>query len=133
MLGVGSRRVYRIEAPGPSPEGVRPRIQDTARALWMIYMGLTAAELIALRLCGMSWFKATCHTFATLATGGFSTEDTSIAAFPPAVHIVIIVFMLLAGINFGLYHQLLHRKWRAVRKDPELRVYLAILLSPPSW
>lgn len=129
MLGVGSRRVYRIESAGPAPEGVKPRIQDAARILWYIYAGLTVTELIALRLCGMSWFDATCHTFATLATGGFSTRDESMAAFPsPAIQSVVILFMLLAGINFGLYYQLLHRNWRSVRKDPELRVYLMILL-----
>lgn len=129
MLGVVSRRIYRIEAPGPSPEGVRPRIQDTARILWMIYSGLTIAEIVALRLCGMNWFESVCHTFATLATGGFSTQDASIAAFPSAgVQIVIIVFMVLAGINFGLYHQLIRRQWRSVRKDPELRLYLTIIL-----
>ena len=129
MLGVGGRRVYRMEAPGPSPEGVRPRIQDTARVLWMIYVLLTIVETVALRLCGMSWFDAVCHTFATLATGGFSTVDGSIAGFDStAIHLIIIVFMVLAGVNFGLYHQLLQRKWRSVVKDPELRVYLAIIL-----
>ncbi len=129
MLGVGSRRVYKIEAPGPSPEGVKPRIQDTARVLWFIYVGLTVAELLALWVCGMSFFDATCHTFATLATGGFSTQNASIAAFPStAIHIVVIVFMVFAGINFGLYHQLLQGHWRSVRKDPELRAYLMILL-----
>ena len=129
MLGVGGRRLYRMEAPGPEPQGVRPRIQDTARVLWMIYVLLTIAEALALRLCGMSWFDAVCHTFATLATGGFSTVDGSIAGFDSTtIHLVIIVFMVLAGVNFGLYHQLLQRKWRSVIKDPELRVYLAIIL-----
>ena len=130
LLGVGSRRLYRIEAAGPTPEGVTPRIQDTARVLWMIYMGLTAAEILALKFFGMTWFEATCHTFATLATGGFSTQDASMAAFPSAaIQIVVIVFMILAGINFGLYHQLLQRRWRSVRKDPELRAYFAIIAA----
>lgn len=128
MLGVGSRRLYRIEAPGPSPEGVRPRIQDTARILWLIYTGLTLVEVVALRLCGMGWFDSTCHTFATLATGGFSTQDASMAAFSSTVQIVVIVFMILAGVNFALYHQLLQRQWHTVHKDPELRAYLAIIL-----
>ena len=129
MLGVGSRRVYRIEAAGPTPEGVKPRIQDAARILWYIYAGLSVAELIALRLCGMSWFDATCHTFTTLATGGFSTRDESIAAYPSAaIQNVVILFMLLAGINFGLYYQLLRGDWRSIRKDPELRAYLSIIL-----
>ncbi len=129
MLGVGGRRVYRIEAPGPTPEGVTPRIQDTARILWLIYCGLTMAEVIALRVCGMGWFDSVCHTFATLATGGFSTLDTSIAGFSStAIHLVIIVFMVLAGVNFGLYHQVIQGRWRDALRDPELRVYLSILL-----
>jgi len=129
LLGVGGRRVYKIEAPGPTPEGVTPRIQDTARILWLIYVGLTVLEMVALRICGMSWFDATCHTFATLATGGFSTSDASVAGFPATlIHIVFIVFMVLAGINFGLYHQLIRRQWRPVLRDPELRAYLLIIL-----
>lgn len=129
ILGIGGRRVYRIEAPGPTPDGVRPRIQDAARMLWLIYLGLTCVEIIALMLCGMDWFDATCHTFATLATGGFSTRDASIGGFESgAIHAVIIVFMILAGVNFGLYYQLLQRQWRNVLKDPELRAYFMIIL-----
>ena len=128
MLGVGSRRMYRIEAPGPTPEGVHPRIQDTARVLWLIYCGLTLAETIALRICGMTWFDALCHTMATLATGGFSTLDSSVAGFDSsAIHLVIILFMILAGVNFGLYYQLIQRRWSVVWRDPELRVYLSIM------
>ncbi len=128
MLGVGGRKVYRIEAPGPTPEGVTPRIQDTARILWLIYCGMTAAEILMLRICGMGWFDSVCHTFATLATGGFSTQDASAAAFDStAIHLVLIFFMVLAGINFSLYHQLLRRQWREVIRDPELRVYLGLL------
>lgn len=129
MLGVGSRRVYRAEAPGPSPEGVKPRIRDTARILWFIYLGLTAAETFALKLSGMTWFDSVCHTMTTLATGGFSTQDASIGAYPAiATNIIIIVFMVLAGINFGLYHQLLRGQWRTAVDDPELRCYLGIIL-----
>lgn len=129
MLGVGSRRVYRAEAPGPSTEGVKPRIRDTARILWFLYLGLTAAETLALRVSGMTWFDSLCHTLTTLATGGFSTQDASIGAYPAfGTNVIIIVFMVLAGINFGLYHQLLHGHWRSVAKDPELRCYLGIIL-----
>jgi len=128
ILGVGGRRVYRIESPGPTPEGVRPRIQDAARALWMIYVGLTVVEVLALKVAGMTWFDSVCHTFATMATGGFSTRDSSVAGFDSTpVHLVIIVFMVLAGVNFSLYHLLLQKKWRAVSKDPELRAYLLII------
>ena len=129
VLGVGGRRVFRREATGPTKEGVTPRIQDTARVLWLIYSGLTVAEILLLRGCGMGWFDATCHTFATLATGGFSTLDSSIGGFAStAIHVVIIVFMILAGVNFGLYHQLMQRQWRTVLRDRELRVYLSIII-----
>lgn len=129
MLGVGGRRLFRVESPGPTPEGVRPRIQDAARVLWLIYSGLTIAEVIALRLCGMAWFDSVCHTFATLATGGFSTHDSSIAAYASSwIHCVIIAFMVLAGVNFGLYHQITQGKWRSAWRDAELCVYLGLML-----
>jgi trk system potassium uptake protein TrkH len=129
MLGVGGRRIFRIEAAGPTPEGVRPRIQEAARVLWMMYVGLTLVEIVALKICGMSWFDSVCHTFTTLATGGFSTLDASVAGYhSTAIHIIFIVFMFLAGVNFGLYYQLLKGQWRSVRKDPELRIYVGIIL-----
>ncbi len=128
MLGVGGRRIYRIEAPGPTPDGVRPRIAEAARALWYIYLGLTVAEIIALRIAGMGWFDATCHTLTTLATGGFSTQDASAAGFSsPAIQYILMFFMLLAGINFGLYHFVLRGEWRKAIKDHELRCYLALV------
>jgi len=130
MLGVGGRKLFRIEAPGPNPEGVRPRIRDTARVLWLIYMGLTVAEIVALRVCGMGWFDSVCHTFATLATGGFSTMDNSVAGFASsAIHIVIIFFMFLAGVNFSLYFSLLQRRWGAILRNAELRAYVLIMLG----
>ncbi len=128
MLGVGGRRIYRIEAPGPSPEGVRPRIAEAARALWYIYLGLTVLEIVALRIAGMGWFDATCHTLTTLATGGFSTLDASAAGFPsPSIQYILILFMVLAGVNFGLYHMIQRGEWRKVIKDHELRCYLALI------
>lgn len=127
MLGVGGKRLFRVESPGPTPEGLRPRIQEAAQALWYIYLGLTLAEIVALLLVGMGPFDAVCHTFATLATGGFSTRNASAAAFGPSVQIVLIVFMLLAGVNFGLYHHLVRRRWRTVVEDRELRAYLLFM------
>jgi len=128
-IGAGSKRLYRVEAPGPDPEGVHPHIRETARILWLIYVGLTVLEMVALRICGMSWFDATCHTFATLATGGFSTQDSSITAFNSnAIQWVIILFMVLAGVNFGLYFQLIRGRFAAVWRDRELRLYLSIML-----
>ena len=128
LLGVGGKRLFRIEAPGPTAQGVRPRIQAAAQALWMIYLGLTAMEVIALRIAGMSWFDAFCHTFATLATGGFSTKNTSVGHYDSiGVEVVIIVFMVLVGINFGLYYRACVGRWRIALRDPELRYYLLIL------
>jgi len=130
-LGVGGKRLFRIEAPGPEPEGVRPHIRDTARTLWYIYLGLTAVEILALLSIGrMNVYNACCHTFATLATGGFSTQTASVGAYTNwlAVDVIIIVFMVLAGVNFGLYYQLIRRKWKAFFGDTELRVYLILML-----
>ena len=128
-LGVGGKKLFQVEAPGPTQEGVRPRITETARVLWMIYLGLTVAEIVALRICGLDWFDSVCHTFATLATGGFSTRNASVAAFDSvAVDVVVIVFMVFAGVNFGLYYQIIRRRFGAVWRDPELRIYLAIIV-----
>ncbi|MCB9849182.1 MAG: TrkH family potassium uptake protein [Phycisphaerales bacterium] len=129
-LGVSAKKLFRVEAPGPEPEGVTPHIRETARVLWLIYLGLTLAETLALRLAGMHWFDAICHTFATLATGGFSTTDHSIGGHDPlAINVIVVVFMVLAGVNFGLYHQLIRRRFAAVFRDVELRAYLGILLG----
>ena len=127
-LGVGGKKLFQVESPGPTKQGVRPRIVETARVLWLIYLGLTVVEVLALRWCGLDWFEAVCHTFATLATGGFGTENASVGAFNAvAVDIVVIVFMVLAGVNFGLYYQLARRRFDVVWRDPELRLYLTIL------
>lgn len=128
-LGVGGKKLFQIEAPGPTQQGVRPRIRETARLLWIMYLGLTVAQIIALKLCGMSLFDSVCHTFATLATGGFSTHSASIGYFDSvAVDVVIIVFMILAGVNFGLYYHLLRGRLSITWRDPELRTYLLIIL-----
>ena len=131
-LGVGGKRLFQIESPGPAPEGLQPHIRETARWLWFIYLGLTVAEIAALWLfTPMSGFHAICHTFATLATGGFSTMNASIGAYyrTPAVDIIVITFMVLAGINFGLYYRLCRGKLGPVLRDVELRVYFAVLAA----
>ncbi|MHC4415755.1 MAG: TrkH family potassium uptake protein [Planctomycetota bacterium] len=127
-LGVGGKRLFRVEAPGPAPEGLQPQIRHTARVLLYIYLVLTAAEFLALWAAGMPAYDAVCHTFTTLATGGFSTRNASTGAFDSkAIDIVVIFFMVLAGVNFGLYFALIRRKFRSVLSDPELRTYLALL------
>jgi trk system potassium uptake protein TrkH len=128
-LGVGGRRLFRVEAPGPAPEGLRPHIRETATALWLIYLILTGVEIVALKVAGMSFFDSLCHTFTTLATGGFSPKDASIGHYAsPAIHTIVIIFMVLAGVNFGLYYQLSRKRFRKVFQDTELRVYLGLLL-----
>ena len=128
-LGVGGRRLFRVEAPGPAPEGLRPHIRETATTLWLIYFILTAVEIVALKLAGMSFFDSLCHTFTTVATAGFSPKDASLGHYAsPAIHTIVIIFMVLAGVNFGLYYQLSRKRFRQVLQDTELRVYLGLLL-----
>ena len=127
-LGVGGKKLFQVEAPGPRSQGVRPRIRETAHSLWMIYIVLTISEIVALCVAGSSVFDAICHTFSTLATGGFSTQDASLGGQNTASQIIVLVFMVMAGVNFGLYHQLSHGRFRCVWTDPELRLYLGILL-----
>jgi len=130
MLGVGGKRLFQVEAAGPKQAGVRPRIADTARTLWLIYLGLTVASILLLHWAGrMDWFDSLCHTFATLATGGFSTQNASIGAYHNrlAIDIITIVFMIFAGINFGLYDHLLKGRGSLVWRDPELRLYLILI------
>ncbi len=128
-LGVGGKKLFAVEATGPKQEGgVRPRIADTARTLWMVYLGLTLAAILALRLTGaMGWFDSICHAFSTVSTGGLSTRDASIGHYDSvAVDIICIVFMLLAGVNFALFYSLARGKFINVFRDTELRVYLVL-------
>lgn len=127
-LGVGAKRLFRAETSGVAPEGVTPHIRETARVLWLIYVGFTLVQVIALRVAGMEWFNSICHTFATMATGGFSSNSHSVGGYDSlAVNVIIIVFMVLAGVNFGLYHQLIRGRFAAIRRDSELHAYFAIL------
>ena len=127
-LGVGGKRLFQIEAPGPASEGLQPQIRQTARVLLYIYLGLTAVQILALLIAGMTLFDSVCHTFTTIATAGFSTRNGSIGAFDSrAIEITLVVFMVLAGVNFGLYFALLRRRYGTVLRDPELRTYLMLL------
>ena len=128
MLGVGGMQLYRAEAPGPSPDKLTPRIRQTAAYLWVVYVVISALEALALRLAGMTTFDAVCHTFTTMATGGFSTRNASIAAYEsPVIEWIITWFMFLAGMNFALHY----RGWRrpgAYFRDPEWRAYAALVV-----
>ncbi len=130
ILGVGGKRLFRFEAPGPKKEGVRPRIRAAAQVLWMIYLGITVAEVLALRVAGVGWFDSLTHAFATLATGGFSTYNGSISALGGwSVQLIIILFMFMAGVNFGLYDAVVSGRWRELFRNPELRAYVGSIAA----
>ncbi len=131
LVGVGGMPLYRAEFSGAKSEKLKPRIVETAIALWKIYFALTLVEYLALRWAGMDRFDAACHTFSTLGTGGFSTRTASIAAFNSVtVECIIIFFMVLSGINFTLHYRLwVERQPRRFFADIELRFYLLILAS----
>ena len=130
-LGDGAVHLMRAESPGPIKSKLVPKLSQTAKIMYGIYLGLTALETLALRIAGMNWFDSINHAFTTIATGGFSVRNAGIPAYDsPAVVWVIIVFTFLAGVNFGLMFALLCRKWRQVFFNEELRTYsLIVLLS----
>ncbi len=105
LLGIGGRQLFKAETPGPMKDtALTPRITETARNLWLVYLGITIACVLSLTLAGMSWLDAICHSFATMGLGGFSTHDASIGYFnSPAIEAVLIVFMLLAAMNFATH------------------------------
>jgi trk system potassium uptake protein TrkH len=130
LLGIGAYQMMKAEAPGPILDKITPKITETARILWIIYLGLTVVETALLMIGGMSLFDALTHTFGTLATGGFSPKNRSVGYFDSGfIHIVVTVFMMLAGMNFILHYGLITGKLRKVFANMELRVYLAIFAS----
>ncbi len=127
-LAVGGMELLGAEAPGPITEKLTPRIAQTAKALWGIYVLLTAAETVLLIGLGVSPYESIAHSLTTMATGGFSTRNASVAAFgSPAVELVVTVFMVLAGASFALHFHLIRGRPRSVIEDLELRTYLGIL------
>ncbi len=130
FFGIGGLQLIRAEAPGPEVEKLRPRIAHTARLFWLIYVGLTVLETILLSAGGLNLFDAVNHSFATLATGGFSTRNASVAAFnSPYVEWVITVFMVLSGVNFAIYYRFFMKDFQRIFKDSELKAYLLLFLS----
>ncbi|OQY18114.1 MAG: potassium transporter [Desulfobacteraceae bacterium 4572_35.1] len=127
MLGVGGMQLFQAEVPGPTADRLKPRIQDTAKLLWGVYVILTAIETILLMAGDMSFYDAICHSFATLATGGFSTRNASVAAYDSAyIDWVITVFMFLAGVNFSLHYYALKGRIGEYFRNEEFRFYLYI-------
>lgn len=135
-VGVGGKHMFRSEVPGATSEGLQPRITETSLSLWGLYSAITALQIAVLTAIGallptpegavkMDLFQAICHSLTTMSTGGFSTLDSSIAGFQsPVVELVIAAFMLVAGVNFGLYYGVLQtRSYRIFLRSTEFRVY----------
>jgi trk system potassium uptake protein len=128
FLGVGGMQLFRAEVPGPVADKLAPRIAQTAKILWGVYILLSVAQTILLMVGGLDLYDALCHTFGTMATGGFSTRNASIAAFPsPFVQWVIVVFMFLAGVNFALHYRVIFHGWRVYRNNREFLVYVTLI------
>jgi len=127
-LGVGASQLFKAEAPGPIKEKISPRISETAKLLWIVYLLFSVVETFLLMLGGLDFFESLCTTFGTMATGGFSPRNASIAAYnSPYIDYVVIVFMFLAGANFNLHYWALRGKITAYR-DSEFRFYTSVTL-----
>ena len=130
MSGEHSMHIMRAEVPGPTVGKLVPRVRQTDKILYLIYIAMTVLEMLLLLLGGMDFYDALLHAFATAGTGGFSTRAASIAAFDSVyLEMVIAVFMVLFGINFNLYFLLLIGRWRDALKSEELRWYLGIIAA----
>lgn len=127
ILGIGGMQLFSAEAPGVTTDKLHPRITDTAKRLWFIYVGLTFVETILLKLAGMTWFDALNHSMATISTGGFSTKNDSIAAYSsPLIQYIIIFFMFMSGVNFALTYWGLKGKLDKIYKNEEFKFYLGV-------
>lgn len=131
LLGIGGMQLFAAEAPGPGGDKLHPRITDTAKRLWLIYVGYTLAETVLLKVAGMSFFDAINHSLSTLSTGGFSTRNASVAYWndTPLVQYIIMVFMFLAGTNFILSYFAFKTKFSKVFRDEEFKLYTSLIIG----
>lgn len=129
ILGIGGMQLFGAESPGISPDKLKPRIKDTAKRLWLIYLGLTILEMVLLLFGGMPFFDAINHSLTTMATGGFSTHQDSIAHYnSPYIQYVIVTFMFLAGVNFTMTYFGLKGKFKKVWDNEEFRAYIFVVI-----
>jgi len=131
LLGIGGRQMFKAETPGPMKDAkMTPRIAETAKGLWLVYFGVSVACILGFHWAGMSWFDAICHGFSTMGLGGFSTHDASFGFFDsPAIEAVAILFMLIAGMNFGTLFLAVHgRSLRPYLHDPEAGWFIGVTL-----
>ncbi len=130
FLGVGGMQLFKAEVPGPAAEKLTPRITETAKILWYVYLLISITETVLLMIGGMNLFEALCHTFGTMATGGFSTKNASIGHFNSGyIDFVIIFFMFVAGTNFSLHYRLLKGNIGEYWKSNEFRFYVGLILT----
>ncbi|MEQ1812852.1 MAG: potassium transporter TrkG [Candidatus Nitrotoga sp.] len=132
MLGIGGRQLFKAETPGPMKDSsLAPRITETARNLWLAYLTITVACILTLKTVGMSWLDAVCHAFSAMSLGGFSTHDASVGYFnSPAIEFVLIVFMLLAAINFATHFMAWRTKnWTPYLRDSEAIATISLLVT----
>jgi trk system potassium uptake protein TrkH len=134
LLGIGGMQLFMAEAPGPSADKLHPRITDTAKRLYLIYVSLTLVQFLLLKVAGMTWFDAINHAMATMSTGGFSTKNASVAHYNhlPIVQYIITIFMLIAGTNFVLTYFALKGKVRKVFQSEEFKYYFFGILGVAS-
>lgn len=131
LLGIGGMQLFAAEAPGPNADKLHPRITDTAKRLWLIYVSFTIIETLLLKIAGMSFFDAINHALSTLSTGGFSTKNASVAHWndKPIIQYIIIFFMLLAGTNFVLSYFAFKGRIQKILRDEEFRLYMAFVVG----
>ncbi len=141
MLGIGGMQLYKAESPGVVKDKLTPRITETAKSLWLIYVGLTTVCVLALHLAGMNWFDAVCYSFSAIATAGFALHADSVAHFDSAlIEMILVAFMFIGSVNFGLHFMALRKgRFVAYWRDPELRFYvmsltlLIVLVTVSLW
>jgi trk system potassium uptake protein TrkH len=128
ILGIGGMQLFSAEVPGVTKDKLHPRVRETAKRLWGIYVILTFTEMILLMIGGMNLFDAMNHSFTTMATGGFSTKNASTAHFTsPFIQYVFIIFMIFAGMNFTLHYFAFHRKFEFTKNNTEFRFYISFI------
>jgi len=127
LLGIGGVELFVAESPGPTSNKIHPRIKETAKRLWLLYLGISCVIIIVLRLLGMTTFDAINHGLTTVATGGFSTKNASMAAFGPSIHYCVLFFMFIAGINYSLIYAGLRGKFTKVWRSDEFKTYVGFV------
>ena len=129
LLGIGGMQLFTAEVPGVTKDKIHPRVKETAKRLWGIYVILTAAEMLLLMVGGLSFYDAINHSFTTMATGGFSTKNASIAYYTsPFVQYIFIIFMFFAGMNFTLHYLAFHGKFSFFKENTEFKFYLGFII-----